>query len=241
MHDVRAALCDDDLAWLEREERALREFADRKDMRIELRSYTNGESLLDESNEPPDVLFCDIELSEGLSGIELVHDVSHAWPHCQIVYVTNYLRYAPDVYTTEHLWFVTKERFEEQLPEVMDKLQRKMDDGLRVLSLRTTGRQVLRVPCLDVMCLERRGRETIITLVDGSTYAVRDRLPELMDELPPRMFCNSHASYVVNLEHVRVLRANEVEFNDGTVVPMSRRHRRMVREAFLEWVDDHAV
>lgn len=241
MHDVRAALCDDDLAWLEREERALREFADRKDMRIELRSYTNGESLLDESNESPDVLFCDIELSEGLSGIELVHDVSHAWPHCQIVYVTNYLRYAPDVYTTEHLWFVTKERFEEQLPEVMDKLQRKMDDGLRVLSLRTTGRQVLRVPCLDVMCLERRGRETIITLVDGSTYAVRDRLPELMDELPPRMFCNSHASYVVNLEHVRVLRANEVEFNDGTVVPMSRRHRRMVREAFLEWVDDHAV
>jgi DNA-binding LytR/AlgR family response regulator len=167
--------------------------------------------------------------------------VSSAWPQCQIVYVTNHLRYAPDVYATEHLWFVTKERFEEHLPEVMDKLQRKMDEGSRVLFLRTISRQELRVSSLDIVCLERHGRETTITLANGETYTVRDRLPELMNELSPRMFCNSHASFVVNLEHVRMLRTNEVELDNGTVVPMSRRHRRAVREAFLEWVDDHAV
>ena len=241
MYDVKAALCDDEPAWLERGERILRAFADSTGMHVEVRSHTDGQSLLADSAEPPDVLFCDIELSEGLSGIDLVRAVSRAWPHCQIVYVTNFLRYAPDVYVTEHLWFVTKERFEERLPEVMDKLQRKMDDGSRVLALYTTAHEELRLPCLDVTHLERRGRETNIFEADGTVHTVRDRLPELIERLPRRMFCRTHGSFAVNLEHLRLLRADEAVLDDGTAVPVSRTHRRSVREAYLSWVDDHAV
>ena len=241
MSEVRAALCDDDPSWLARGERILRDYAALHGISLELGSYADAESLLRGPSAPPDVLFCDIELSEGVSGIDLVRAVARAWPLCQIVYVTNFLRYAPDVYVTEHLWFVTKERFEECLPEVMDKLARKMDDGARTVCLRTTEGADLRLPCLDVACLERRGRETIVTCADGTTHTVRERLPELLERLPRRMFARCHGSFAVNLEHVRLLRSNEVELAGGLVAPVSRRYLRAARTAYLNWVDDHVV
>ena len=241
MGSIRAALCDDDPTWLAQAQHILHDFASTRGLHVELVTCADGQSLLCTCKVPPDVLFCDIELADDESGIDLVRSVSQAWPYCQIVYVTNFLRYAPDVYTTEHLWFVTKERFEEQLPEVMGKLARKMDDGTRFLVLHTTAREVLRIPCLEVACMERRGRETLVTMADGSTTAVRERLPELMEQVPHHMFAQCHGSFVVNLGQVRLLRAGEILLTNGSMVPASRRDLRHVRDAYLGWVDDHAV
>lgn len=238
---IRAALCDDDPRWLAQAQRILHDFANARGLHVELVTHADGQSLLQASETPPDVLFCDIELADDKSGIDLVRSVSQAWPYCQIVYVTNFLRYAPDVYTTEHLWFVTKERFEEQLPEVMDKLARKMDDGTRYLELHANAREVVRIPCLEVACMERRGRETLVTMVDGSTISVRERIAELMEQVPRHMFAQCHGSFVVNLGQVRMLHTGEITLIDGSVVPVSRRYLRHVRNAYLEWVDDHAV
>ena len=241
MNVIRAVLCDNERSWIERATGILSEYGREASREIRVTSYTNPTDLLESNVPAPDVLFCDIELDDNESGIDLVGAVSRRWPQCQVVYVTNFLRYAPEVYVTEHLWFVLKEQFASRLPEIMEKLDRKMDSEGRVLMTQTTSREMVAIPRPQLLSLERRGRMTIINLVNGQGYEVSDRLPALLDRLPPRIFARCHASFAVNLNHVRLVRTNDLVLDDGSEVPISRRFARGFRERYLDWADDHAV
>lgn len=238
---LRAALCDDEQSWLDVAERILRDYAQQAGLTLELSTYHDRIELLEQQAGAPDVLFSDIELGEDESGIDLVRLVAHRWPRCQIVYVTNFLRYAPEVYVTEHLWFVLKERFADRLPEIMDKLERQMDDDGRVLMVETTGHEMASLPCPQIVSMERRGRTTLIKTAEGTCYQVPDRLPALLDRLPGRVFVRCHASFAVNLNHVRIVRADTMVLDDGSIAPISRRFARGFRNHYLDWADDHAV
>jgi len=238
---LRVALCDDEQSWLDESARILRAYAQQTDLLLELSSYHEGHELLEKQTEAPDVLFTDIELGPNESGIDLVRLVARRWPRCQIVYVTNFLRYAPEVYVTEHLWFVLKDHFANRLPEIMEKLEHQMNDDGRVLLLETIEHEMLSLPCPQIASLERRGRATIIKATEGNCYQVPDRLPTLLDRLPGRVFVRCHASYAVNLNHVRVVRTDTMVLDDGSIIPISRRYARNFRNRYLDWADDHAV
>ena len=241
MDMIRVALCDDEPEWLESSRRTLEVFAKQRGFDFEISSYSDGQSMINERDDAPDVLFSDIELGEDKSGIDLVREVSLVWPSCQIVYVTNFLRYAPEVYVTEHLWFVLKDHFEERLPEIFEKLVRQMEDGSKALTLQTTDRDILSIPCTQIVSFERRGRTTTVTLVDASRYFVSDRLSDLLERVPQRLFARCHGSFAVGLEHVRLVRHDSIVMQGGEEVPLSRRYARSFRERYLDWVEDHAL
>lgn len=241
MSTIRAALCDDEPTWLEQAEHLLDDFARRSGMNITIEAFTDGASLLEGCDQTPDVLFCDVEIGTTERGIDLVQAVKQAWPSCQVVYVTNFLRYAPDVYVTEHLWFVLKDTFEERLPEIMGKLVRQMEDGSCSLASETTAHELLSLPCTEIVSLERKGRVTIIACDDGNSYQVPDRLPALLERLPRRLFAQCHGSYAVSLSHIRLVGRDALFLHDGAQVPLSRRFAHSFRERYLDWVDDHAL
>ena len=241
MSTITAALCDDDPSWLGHTARVLDAYAQRTNTTLNLLSHSDGAAMLENCTQTPDVLFSDIELGSDQNGIDLVQEVKRAWPSCQVVYVTNFLRYAPEVYVTDHLWFVLKDSFEERLPEIMEKLARQMEDGARSLAAETTDHDLLSIPCTHIVSLERHVRETLITCDDGCRYQVPDRLSMLIDRLPQRLFAQCHGSFIVGLGHVRLVRRDAIVVHDGTEIPLSRRYARSFRNRYLDWVDDHAL
>lgn len=240
MSAIRAVLCDDEPEWLEQGRRALDAYAQSNKTTFEIRSFTDGAAMFASCDRAPDVLFCDVELNCGKSGIDLVREVGRVWPSCQVVYVSNHLRYAPEVYVTEHMWFVLKDRFEEHLPNVIQKLRQQMEDGSCALSVRTVGRQLLSVPCAQIVSLGRKGRVTTMALADGSSFQIHDRLTDLLELLPERLFIRTHGSYVVGFAHIRLAQHGSVVMQNGTEIPISRRYYRNFCNRYLEWVEGHA-
>ncbi len=241
MDQVRVAICDDSEDWLSREARLLHDYADGQGVTLSLFAHSLSGKLFEELDKAPDALFCDIELQDDESGIDLVRAVNRRWPACQVVYVTNYLRYAPEVYVTDHLWFVMKDQFEERLPEVMGKLRAQMRERMEHLSLTTTDRAMASLPCAEISFFERRGRTTTINMLDGSQHVVSERLGELLGRLPESAFVRSHGSYAVNLGQVRLVQSDMLMMANGAKVPLSRRFSRSFRNRFLIWCDNHAI
>jgi DNA-binding LytR/AlgR family response regulator len=238
---IRAVLCDNEPSWIETATRVLSEYGRESGCELKVTSYTSPNELLESNELAPDVLFCDIELGETENGIDLVGGLSHRWPRCQVVYVTNFLRYAPEVYVTEHLWFVLKDSFAERLPSVIESLLRQMEDGSKTITIETVSHELLSLPCTQIVVLERRARVTSITCVSGDTYVVSDRLVALMERLPQRIFAQCHGSFVVGLSHIRMVRHDTILLDGGIEVPLSRRFVRGFRERYLDWADDHAL
>lgn len=241
MPTIRAVLCDDESHWLNEEQHLLKTFSQNSGITFDMRVFQSGEELLSCADFTPDVVFVDIEIGDDESGIDLAQKLSQKWPSCQVVYVTNFLRYAPEVYVTEHLWFVLKDSFAERLPSVIESLLRQMEDGSKTITIETVSHELLSLPCTQIVVLERRARVTSITCVSGDTYVVSDRLVALMERLPQRIFAQCHGSFVVGLSHIRMVRHDTILLDGDIEVPLSRRFARGFRERYLDWADDHAL
>ena len=71
--------------------------------------------ILQSGNCPYDIIFMDIVLGDSsASGIDLVHKVNLLNPSSDHLY-QQYLEFASDVYDTQHVYFVNKERLSEFL------------------------------------------------------------------------------------------------------------------------------
>lgn len=238
---MRIAMLDDDEGWVEKASAVMCSYANQGGLALSTYLWKSATDLLEGQEVAPDALFVDIELEDSVNGIDLVREAAKRWPRCQVVYVTNYLRYAPDVYVTDHLWFVLKDDFEKRLPEILEKLARRLDEKRLTLQVKTLERVTVLLPCTSIVYLERKGRATIIHLERGDSHRVADKLVDLLDRLPESVFARCHGSFAVNLGHIRVLRADTLTMSDGSEVPVSRRYAPMLRSGQLEWADRHAV
>lgn len=89
-----------------------------------------------------------------------------------------------------------------------------------------------------------RDHALTFVLTDGRT--VRSRIlkgsfARVADEsLSDERFVRPHESFVVNMDHVSAMTANEFEMQSGETVPISKRAYQRVREDFVRYmVGDH--
>ena len=238
---VRIALCDDDAAQLEGAANTLRKFAKSHAIEIALSTFASITELL-ASDDLADfnIAFMDIEFDGRPEGIEAVRRINELAPRCQVVYLTNYIQYSVDVYSTDHVWFVVKSQFEQRLPEVFEKLAR-IESARRafiVVNLKDGG--VLNISCRDILYLERRKRITYIATAAG-VNETPEKLADILHRLPPTSFAHCHSSFVANLPRVTQIHATELSFDNGKTIPISRRYAKRFRDQYFEWAEQWTV
>ncbi|MDO5147203.1 MAG: response regulator [Eubacteriales bacterium] len=173
-------LCDDSRTWCEFATAVLEDFLKENGWDAELISFAGSRELLEEyTGSIPDILFLDIELEEERDGISLAKEINLRYPECQIVFLTDYLYYAVDIFETKHAYFVLKEQFEDRLPEIFHKLMYRLDQSCQRLVFSVAwGREMLVKPS-EMLFLERDMRHTIVHTLWGD-FQVKEKLDELM-------------------------------------------------------------
>ncbi len=253
MREINIIIVDDDKDWLQTAGQILQRFADQKaDRKISLHCYENADSTLAEltgsktaagikpQTAAPDLAFLDIEFGTSPDGIGLAGQLNERFPACQIVYLTNYLHYALDVYQTDHIWYVLKPQFEERLPEIFSKLAAIRNNRETKLSLTAADGHIVTLRCGDILYLERQTRMTRIVTVNSS-YHTRSRIPELAAKLPAGSFARCHNSYIVNLTRVSEIYAKSILLEDGSEILISRGYSRSFRAAWMAWAESITV
>lgn len=166
-----------------------------------------------------------------MSGIDLVHKVNFLNPACQIIYISQYLEFASDVYDTQHVYFVSKERLSEFLGKALDSALKNIiqNDDTSYLYF-TVRKKQHKIPQNDILYMERNLRETtIVTRTDE--FKVSERIDQLLERLPS-WFVSCHRSYAVNLKLAGSIRQYSVSFPNGKTVPIGRTHYASVKKSF---------
>lgn len=235
---MRIGICDDDKIWLKKADTIIKEYCQEHTLQAEILHFQNQEELL-MSVQTLDLLFMDIDL-ENENGIHVVGEINTIYPDCFVVYLTNYLFYATDVYETKHDYFVLKEQFASKIDSIMnlyDRSRKIHHDKISITSMdKTTGV----VPVKQILYLERSARTTKIVTKDG-IYVVKEKIEEMEKELSAYEFIRSHKSFLVNPWHVRECRKNGFIIEDDQEIPISRRFEKNSREGFLTWAASHLL
>ena len=180
-----------------------------------------------------DIAILDIRFP-GFNGIQLARWLLIRNPLCQILFVSSFPTYVSDVYDVPHLVMILKDQIQAQLPKY---LRRAVQNLWASGSVKLASAGVVRVfDAAKIVCLERNGRVTEVTMQDGEVITCADKLSSLQLQLPAERFCRCHASYIVNLQYVTEHRRGRFTLSTGAVVPISRANVEQSREEFMRYL-----
>ena len=202
----------------------------------EIQEFDSGEALLravTQNGFCPDIAVLDIRLT-GEDGISTAQRLNTLLPCCQIIFLTGYLSYAPDVYDARHIYFVLKSQLEERIGPALRQASGALAVGASPLRLRVPFQSgVFLLPAENIFFLERCGRKTRISTGNKDEWTTEAPQSLLAEAGAEEQFIRCHQSYWVNRDKIAALRKNEFCLTNGSVVPLSRSYRQNAREQFL--------
>lgn len=183
-------------------------------------------------NCPYDIVILNIELGNfSKSGIALAREINCLNPAAQIIFVSQSLEYAPDVYACRHTYFISRDR----IPELMESALNISLENLAIGSAEEclyikVRKSQYKIPQNKILYMERNIRETTI-----HTYTSEFRTSEKIDSILKRLpdyFISCHRSYAINLKMAVAIHRNSAIFSNGRSIPIGRTHYEDVKKAF---------
>ncbi len=190
-------------------------------------------------NHNPDVVFLDIELTDG-DGFDLLAKINE--PGFSIIFITGFDDQAIRAIRLSALDYITKPIDPELFDKAITKLlkqhstkttQQKVSSLLANLNqfdkIALPGLEVTRFVSIDsIMRCESEGNYTWFFFKDGSKLLVSKNLKEYEDLLEPFRFFRVHQSHLINLKYVAGFKKSEggiVIMEDGAEVYVARRRK----------------
>ena len=231
-------ICDDNIAYLEEAKQTIGGFFHEKGLFNSVSVFSTSAELqnfINSSSAPLDLLFMDIDMPD-TNGITLAKDINQKFPVCKLVYLTNYLDFAPDVYETNHFYFIIKEQLSYRLPALYEKLSASsFDDVSAYISIAGLHNAQYHVLVNDIIHIERMKRISHIHTQDFPIQT-KIKLEELLSLLNEHSFIRTHQSYIVALASIRELHKTDIILQNGQNIPISRAYQKSVKEAYLRWI-----
>lgn len=172
------------------------------------------------SNEHPDLIFLDIQLSDGLS-FEIFDEIDI---ESAIIFTTAYDEYALQAFKLNSIDYLLKPIDEDELDAALDKYKlfkpqqqdvtMSFKDIKKLLSGDTektyknrftvkVGQHLKMIATEDVECFYSENKGTYIYTKEGRNYLIESSLEQLEDELSPEMFFRISRKFFININAIK--------------------------------------
>ena len=226
-------ICDDGRNTCAAIEKMIFECAEKKNMEIETSVWYAGEQLCEflRQGGQLDILFLDIQLLE-LSGIEVGEFIRNKMEDrgMQIIYISGEASYAQSLFKTQPMDFLVKPITQQQIEDAIVLAVKILEKKAARFEFQN-GKDHLFVPYDDILYFESEARK-IKVVTHKAENDFYGSIKELEKSLPMN-FLIIHQSYIINKEHVVRYTYEMVEMDNGTILMISKAHRRQVRDRLL--------
>jgi two-component system LytT family response regulator len=185
----------------------------------------------------PEVVFLDVQMP-GKTGVEVVEAVGvEEMP--AVIFTTAYDRFAVKAFEISAADYLVKPFDDERFLQALRRAR-------KTIELKKTGPDAPRPEYLERIPVELRGQMRVVPVsridyvtasgpyaelhVEGRTFAIRERMQALEEQLDPAVFMRVHRSVIVRLDRIDTLRRASggdyaVRLKDGTELSVSRSRR----------------
>ena len=226
VEDVRA---DSDLL-----ESLLEQYAQRENIKVNIKVYPSGEEFMAEWPTSPDMVFLDIQMA-GVNGIDVAKKIRKTNEHTVIIFITNNPQYSLSGYSVDALDYLIK-------PPTSDMLEQLIPHAIRRLGMMDRSRLAIRnmdglhmINLCDVNYIELKNRRVNIHTQTNNVSSMGS-LNSLEEQLP-RTFFRCHSAFIVNLSAVECLKGQDV-IVAGTAIPISKHRRKEFVNALTDCMGD---
>lgn len=253
----RVLILEDEILSAERLRRLLSEISPAVQVLASLDSLSEARRWLDATTPPPDLLFLDVQLSDGRC-FELFRDRHLPTP---VIFTTAYNQYAIEAFRVNSVDYLLKPIEPDELHRAMQKFQalhqtpRPLSEALveqlseavrphptayKSRFLVKYGDQLSFRTVQDVAFFQADGKVVHLLTTDGRRYVVDYTLEELESLLDPADFFRVNRTFLTRLQAIRKVRAVLGSRLELTLLPSSGEGVFVSRERvseFKSWLD----
>ncbi|MBX2828819.1 MAG: LytTR family DNA-binding domain-containing protein [Flavobacteriaceae bacterium] len=201
--------------------RRLQRMLERQNVIVDTMLHSVGESVEWFSNNPhPDLIFLDIQLSDGLS-FEIFDEVEVS---SAIIFTTAFDEYALQAFKLNSIDYLLKPIDEEELEGAVEKykarapqqqnVQLNFDDIKKLLTnpvereykkrfTTKIGQHIKMIPVDEIECFYSENKGTYAHTIDGRDYLLDTTLENLEGEISPEVFFRINRKFYVNINAIR--------------------------------------
>lgn len=182
-----------------------------------------------------DVAFLDIDMPQ-MRGIDLARKIHEQWPNTVIIFITNYVQYAPDGYEVGAFRYLMKNQITEKLIDYLDLAIKERAKRLRVITIQINGERI-NVPVSNILYMESSARIITMHLIENvrPMYQFYWNMSDLAQKFEILGFLRVHKSYLVNMKYIEIFQCKRLEIKGGILIPSSERKYSELKQRYLTW------
>lgn len=183
-----------------------------------------------------DLYLLDILMPQ-VEGLELARYIRARKEPAELLFLTSSREYALDAFDVAACGYLVKpirrEKLESALLLAVQRLAKPENSAL----LLKTKEGLRKLPFRELVVVESFNHDRVCTLSSGARCVTSDTLASLMERLShdPRFF-SPHRAYIINLEHITALNADNVLLSNGQRVPVARSTLPALKQAYIEYL-----
>jgi DNA-binding LytR/AlgR family response regulator len=241
---IRVAICDDDHAMTGHIERLINVLNTEyySNIRIKTSIYFDGEAFCERQNKDGDIydiVLMDIEMGT-MTGIDAGRKLREhiANEHTILIFISAYDNYFRDLVDLCANGFISKPisptDFNAKMKNAIDKILRfRQLPQQPYFMFKNKGRKIY-IPKHTIMYLQSNTRQ-IQLRTTSRLYDYYGKMDDEEGKLKSSVFVRIHKSYMINLDHAATVTFTEVTMNDGQILYVSERYRKMFKKAYLKY------
>lgn len=231
---INIAIVDDEKVQAELLEKYVQNWACEKEISVFIESFYNAESFEFSwsMDKKYDVLLLDIQMS-GQNGIELAKKIRKEDNLLSIIFITAVIDYIQEGYEVSAINYLVKPIKEAKLHENLDRAINKIHKEEKTILIEVDG-ALNRIIQKDILYIEAFAHSIDIYTTSGK-YTTRKSISEIEKDLDENSFIRCHRSYIAGLKYIKKIGNNELEIDNGSIIPVSRRQYSNTNMAFIRY------
>lgn len=155
-----------------------------------------------------------------------------------ILFVTNFIEYAPSGYEVRAFRYILKRDLNADLKAALPLALKQLNQ--ETLPIQVNG-EIIKIPLEDILYLEvQQHNVTVVTRTVRPDHKQREydfygSLSELEERLEPLGFLRIHKSYLVNMKHLKKFQCREAMLDNGMTLRVGEKSYAENKQKFLLW------
>lgn len=238
---IRILICDDDNAFSSKLQMRIEILLAKKNLKAKIHTYESMEKIGDPILRSCDIAFLDIDFANNnYTGLDIARKLRFMRSDAVIIFVTNYIEYAPEGYEVQAFRYSLKSDIFEKLENYLQLSITKLQSSREKFKIQVNG-EIIDIPIEDILYVESQ-LHTVTLVVQKDKYGKHLKeytcyaaIGELEKQLTPLGFLRVHKSYLVNMKYIKKYQCREIQLTNNTVIRASVKNYREQKEKYLLW------
>ena len=236
----RIVLCDDNPHFLGILHSEIKKVLDANKIDAVIQTFESAECIPEQVLSTSDVFFLDIDFSgREYTGIDIARMIRKFNQDSIIVFITNFVEYAPEGYEVQAFRYVLKSEIREKLEPYLMQTITKLKSEQGTFQINVAGESIA-LPLTEILYIESQGHAAVIHVSKPGNqttkaYKFYASLTSLEQNLSTQGFLRVQKSYLVNMRRIKKYQCTEALLDNGEILRVSEKNYAELKKQYLLW------